>query len=155
MKKENSQKIEKKSNCYLYQIFANIKKLNHQIKLYLVRNPIIKNTLVFISSFVITFFVYFLAQTRSPISVVFTTGRISILKDRPTNITRDLIIDMSSFWEVGGVMTLLRALITDISKKRPNWRLVVLVSKDKKYMYDFPKTSNIKFKILKVSTFYL
>ena len=142
--KRKSPKNPKKSNCYPYQIFANIKNLNHQIKLCLTRHPIIKNTLVFISSFVFTFFVYFLVQTRSPLSDVFTTGRISILKDRPANVTRDIIVDMSSFWEVGGVMTLLRALITDISKKRPNWRLLVLVSKNQKHIYDFPQSPNVK-----------
>ena len=63
--KRKSPKNPKKSNCYPYQIFANIKNLNHQIKLCLTRHPIIKNTLVFISSFVFTFFVYFLVQTRS------------------------------------------------------------------------------------------
>ena len=105
---------------------------------------IVKNTLVFICSFIITFCLYFLIQTRSPISDVFTTNRISILKDRPANITRDIIVDMSTLSDPGGMMTLSQALLADIAKKRPNWRFLVLITKDRKHMYDFPKYSNIK-----------
>ena len=149
-KKGKDQKKRINQTFIFSKIFMNIKRINHRIKSFLTRHFVVKNTLVFISSFILTFFVYFLIQTRSPLSDVFTTGRISILKDRPANITRDIIIDMSSFWEVGGVMTLLRALVTDIPKKRPNWRLLVLVSKDRKHMYNFPKASNIK--LIEVST---
>jgi glycosyltransferase involved in cell wall biosynthesis len=66
------------------------------------------------------------------------------LKDRPSNITRDIIVDLSAFYESGGVMTLTRNLISDIAKRRPNWRFLVLVTQGRKHMYNFPQSSNIK-----------
>lgn len=132
-----------KSNSYLHKTLANIGKLSHWIAnstLY----SIVRNILICICSVIFTCFTYLLIQTESPISDVFTTGRISILKDRPANITRDVIVDMSHVLEEGGVTTLTQALIEDIAKKRPNWRLLIILKKGYKHIYNFPKNNNIK-----------
>ncbi|MCR4555733.1 MAG: glycosyltransferase family 4 protein, partial [Alphaproteobacteria bacterium] len=103
-----------------------------------------QNILIGVFSFVVTCCAYLLVQTTSPLSDVFTAGRISILKDRPANITRDIIVDMSVLCEKGGILTLTQDLISDISKKRLNWRLLVLVPRSQKRMCDLPESNNIK-----------
>ena len=133
-----------KLNGHLHKIFANITKFSRWIEKNLNFHSIAKNTLIFICSFIFTCFIYSLLRTKSPISDIFTTDRISILKDRPTNITRDIIVDLSSFYEVGGIMNLASALIEGIAVKRPNWRLLVLISKENKHMYNLPKMNNLK-----------
>ena len=94
--------------------------------------------------FVVTCFLLLLNRTKSPISDVFTTGRISISKDRPANITRDIVVDMSSLNKSGGIVTLTQALIRDIAEKRSDWRFLVMVKKRFKDAYNFRKNSNIK-----------
>lgn len=148
---QSDRKKQVKSSNYLRTLFANIKKLNQRIKSLLALRFMSKNILIGICSFVVTCCVYLLVQTTSPLSDIFTAGRISILKDRPVNIKRDIIVDMSSFWEAGGVMTLTRTLISDIAKKRPNWRLLVLVSRDHEHMYNFPKMPNVQQIVLSTS----
>lgn len=135
---------QKRFRDYLYQPITIMKYFYHWITVNLSFRSVIKNTAIFICSFIFTCFVFLLIQIKSPISDVFTTGRISILKDRPANITRDIIVDMSSFCEVGGIMNLTQALIKDIASKRPNWRLLVLISKENKHMYNLPKMNNLK-----------
>lgn len=133
------------SNNCLSQISTNIKNFSKWIFSRLDLYSITKNTIIFISCFLITCFICLLIQTESPISDVFTTGRISILKDRPANITRDIIIDVSFFQnEGGGVLTLSKAIIEDIAKKRPNWRLLIVAEKGCSYIYDFHKNANIQ-----------
>ncbi len=75
---------------------------------------------------------FLINRTRSPLRDVFTTGRISILKDKPANVTRDIIIDMSNLYMQGGILTLTQSLMMDIARKRPNWRLSVLIPKKAK-----------------------
>ena len=119
--RENRTKLNRK-------ILINISKFSRWIEKNLNFRSIAKNTLIFICSFIFTCFIYSLLRTKSPISDVFTTDRISILKDRPANITRDIIVDLSSFYEVGGIMNLALALIEGIAVKRPNWRLLILIT---------------------------
>jgi glycosyltransferase involved in cell wall biosynthesis len=45
----------------------------------------------------------------------------------------------------GGMMTLTKSLIADISKKRPNWRLLILISPEDKPMYDLLRSDNVEF----------
>jgi glycosyltransferase involved in cell wall biosynthesis len=85
-----------------------------------------------------------LIQTKSPLRDIFTANRISILENRPANITKDIIVDMSSLYVPGGISTLTKYLLIDIAKKRPNWRLIVLISRNEKHMYELPKNTNIK-----------
>lgn len=104
-----------------------------------------KNTLIFVCTFFFICLTYLLIQTKSSLSDVFTTGRISILKGRPANITKDIIIDLFSLSERGGVTVLTKTLIKDIAKKRPNWRLLILTSKKRRNTYDYlPQSDNVK-----------
>ena len=146
MKQFNKKRsLKQKRFCdYLHQPITIMKYFYHWISSNSKLRSIIKNSLIFICSFIITCFIYSLLRTKSPISDIFTTDRISILKDRPANITRDIIIDLSSFYEVGGIMNLASALIEEIAVKRPNWRLLVLISRENKHMYDLPKMDNLK-----------
>ena len=143
-KKNKSLKNPKKSNNYLLNIFSNIMKFICRIPLGLIFRRIIKTILICFCSLVIICFLFLISRTRSPLSDVFTTGRISILKDRPANITRDIIVDMANFTAKGGMMTLTRSLITDIAQRRPNWRFLILISKKHEHVYNFPKYPNIK-----------
>jgi len=105
----------------------------------------VKNTLIFVCTFFFICLAYLLIQTKSPPSDVFTTGRISILKNRPANITKDIIIDLFSLSERGGVTVLTKALIEDIAKKRQNWRLLILTAKNRRHTYDYlPQSDNVK-----------
>ena len=108
----------------------------------------VKKVLVCAISVFVTCFAYLLVQTRSPLSDVFTTERVSILKNRPANITRDVIVDLCSLCEKGGMMTLTESLVSEIAKKRPNWRFLVLIQKDQNRMYKLPERDNVK--IIKV-----
>ena len=137
-------KILKKSTSCFSKIFASIKKFIHWIFSHLYLRSIVKNTLIFISSFIFTCFIYLLIQTKSPIKDVFTTSRISILKDRPANITRDIIIDISSLGKKGGITTLTQSLVKDISKKRPNWRFLIPISSKNQSMKDLLISDNVK-----------
>ena len=146
-------KRQKKQSNYFLKIFANITKFIRWISLNLNLRSIMKNTTIFISFFTLTCFICLIIRTKNPIEDVFTTGRISILKNRPANITRDIIIDISTPPSQGGIMTLTRELIWNIAKKRPNWRLLILISPDEndKSIYNLPKDDNIK--LIEVSNF--
>ncbi len=121
-----------------------LKKLKNRIASGFQLNTKAKNILACIFSVIITCFAYLLVETRSPLSDVFTTKRISILKDRPENITRDIVVDMCFLSENGGMMTLTQALVNDIAKKRPNWRLLMLIPEGHKHQYDLADRDNIK-----------
>jgi len=125
-------------------VIVSIKKLSSRISLSLILRCIIKTIFICFCSLVIICFFYLLARTRSPLCDIFTTGRIGILKDRPANITRDIIVDMANFGAKGGMMVLTRSLVTDIAKRRPDWRFLILISKKHEHVYNFPKYPNIK-----------
>lgn len=57
---------------------------------------------------------------------------------------------MSNLYKQGGILTLTQALIADIARKRPNWRLSVLIHKKAKRLYNF-KNPNIK--LIKITRF--
>ena len=135
------------------KVFANISKFIRCIPLHLDLRSIIKNTIIFIVFFALTCFICLMIRTQSPLDDIFTTGRISILKNRPANITKDIIIDISTPASQGGIMTLTRELIWNIAKKRPNWRLLILISPDEndKSIYNLPRGDNVK--LIEVSNF--
>ena len=57
----------------------------------------------------------------------FTTEQVSALKDRPANITKDIIVDACGInGSCGGIKALTENIIDGICKKRPDWRFVVL-----------------------------
>ena len=143
--KNQSSKNRKKSTYDLAKIFTAIKKFVNRIPLGLILQRTIKTIVICACSVVIIFSLFLLCRTRIPLSDVFTTGRISILKNRPENITRDIIIDLVSLGERGGISVLTKILIEDIAKKRPNWRFLILTSKNRKHMYDYlPRSDNVK-----------
>ncbi len=133
-----------KSNRYLFKILTSIRKFRRLFSSNPTLCSVIRNTTVFICSLIFTGFICLLIQSESPISDVFTTGRISILKDRPANITRDIVIDVSYLYEDGGILTLTKAIIEDIAKKRPNWRLLIIAKEGYSHMYNFSKNKNVK-----------
>ena len=139
-KKKNRAKITN----YFRKFCFNIKKVTRRISLRSTLHQVIKNFLLCIIFCVTACFLYLFVRTRSPLSDIFTINRISILKDRPTNITRDIVVDMANFAARGGMLTLTRSLIVDIAKKRQNWRLLILVPKNRSEIYNFPKYPNIK-----------
>ena len=140
-KNKNTRKTNKSN---LNKTLISAKKLNCRISLGLTLRRIIKTVFICFCSLVIIFFLFLFCRTKSPLSDVFTSGRISILKDRPANITRDIIVDMANFGAKGGMMELTRSLVTDIAKKRPDWRFLILISKKHEHVYNFPKYPNIK-----------
>ncbi len=143
-KKWRISKNKLKSNSYFQKNLEIIRKFICSIPLGLILRRTIKTILLCFCSLVVIFFLFLLTRTKSPLSDVFTTERVSILKDRPANITRDIIVDMANFTAKGGMMTLTRSLVTDIAKKRPNWRFLILISKKDEHVYNFPNYPNIK-----------
>ena len=126
-----------------HRIFTNIKEVVHRISSNLVLRRTIKAIIICFCSLIILCSLFLLNRTKSNLSDIFTTGRISILKDRPANITREIIVDMSSLTMPCSIVNLTSALISGIAEKRPNWRLSVLVPKEAKCLYD-SKSPNVK-----------
>ncbi|MDR3151766.1 MAG: glycosyltransferase, partial [Holosporaceae bacterium] len=62
------------------------------------------------------------------LSDFFTHKRISALDNRPKEFTHDIIVDLSTTAELGGVLTLTENILQGIMKKRPNWRLILLIN---------------------------
>ena len=142
----NKEKIKSPKNQekhQLRQILANIKKFVCSVPLGLILLRTIKTILIYTCSLMIICSLFLLNRTRSPISDVFTTGRVSILKDKPANITRDIVVDMSSLTMPCSIINLTSVLIAGIANKRPNWRLSILVPREAKYLYD-SKSPNVK-----------
>ena len=59
----------------------------------------------------------------------FTNERVSVLKDRPEGVTKDIIVDACGVKDSGGIKMLIENLIDGIGEKRPNWRFTVIASK--------------------------
>ena len=73
----------------------------------------------------------------------FTNERVSLLKDRPPEITKDIIVDACGIKDSGGIKMLLENLIDGIGEKRPNWRFTVIGSRNAKHPFHF-KNKNVK-----------
>lgn len=73
----------------------------------------------------------------------FTSERVSILKDRPANITKDIVVDTCGVKDSGGIKMLIENLIDGIGEKRPNWRFTVVASKGIIHPFHF-KNKNAK-----------
>lgn len=74
----------------------------------------------------------------------FTTGQTSILKDRPVNIERDIIVDACGILNSNsGIKILTENIINGICKKRPNWRFVILCNSNIECSFNFTH-KNIK-----------
>ena len=71
---------------------------------------------------------YFLICSTPNWSDIFSTDRVSVLKNRPPNIKKDIIIDVALLDTKGGIDTLTKNLVEKIAQKRPEWRLNILFS---------------------------
>ena len=67
----------------------------------------------------------------------FTSERVSVLKDRPANITKDIVVDACGVKDSGGIKMLIENLIDGIGEKRPNWYFIILASKDSFKPFNF------------------
>jgi glycosyltransferase involved in cell wall biosynthesis len=78
-------------------------------------------------------------------SDIFTTDRVLTLKNRPPEFTHDIVADLSLNRGKGGVKTLTENIITGIAEKRPNWRIIIILSdhSDPDY-YKLERFKNIK-----------
>ncbi|MBO6055496.1 MAG: glycosyltransferase family 4 protein [Alphaproteobacteria bacterium] len=140
---EKSKNFKNPNKLNLNKVLISIKKFICGIPLCQILRHTIKTILICFCFLVIICFLFLIARTKSSLSDVFTTGRVSILKNRPANITRDIIIDMSPFAGPCSIVNLSSALISDIAEKRPNWRLLVLIPKEAKNLYNY-KSPNVK-----------
>ena len=59
----------------------------------------------------------------------FTNERVSVLKDRPEGVTKDIVVDACGVKDSGGIKMLIENLIDGIGEKRPNWQFTVIASK--------------------------
>ncbi|MDR0678180.1 MAG: glycosyltransferase family 4 protein [Holosporaceae bacterium] len=84
--------------------------------------------IVFIVVFLIVLQIALIGFSDARFSDFFTRGRVSCLKGRNSSIDRDIVVDCTCIREDGGIKTLTENLLGLIAKKRPNWRLIVLIS---------------------------
>jgi glycosyltransferase involved in cell wall biosynthesis len=95
--------------------------------------------------------IHILVISDCKISDFFSCGRLSILDDRDSKITHDIVVDLSTIAEEGGVLKLTENIIFGIIKKRPNWRLILLLSNFSNSSYQaISESKNIK--LLKITT---
>ncbi|MDR0555426.1 MAG: glycosyltransferase family 4 protein [Holosporaceae bacterium] len=57
----------------------------------------------------------------------FFVSRISLLENRASNITRDIVVDTICISDHGGIKILTENLIKLMAIKRPNWRFIVIL----------------------------
>lgn len=86
------------------------------------------------------FFVIFelIICSKASFSDFFTTEQVSILKDRPSYIKKNIIVDASGInGSCGGIKALMENIIDGICKKRPDWRFVILGNSDIERPFEF------------------
>ena len=71
---------------------------------------------------------YFLISSSPSWSDIFSTNHVSVLKNRPSEIKKDIIVDVALLDTNGGIDTLTKNLVEKIAQKRPEWRLNILFS---------------------------
>ncbi|MCR5225176.1 MAG: glycosyltransferase family 4 protein [Alphaproteobacteria bacterium] len=74
---------------------------------------------------------------------IFTSGRITELDNRPKQFEKDIVVNAAHLGKIGGVWTLTNNLLTEIAKKKPNWRFVVAIHEKLRKDYQIP-LPNIK-----------
>lgn len=68
----------------------------------------------------------------------FTTEQVSTLKDRPSSIKKDIIVDACGInGSCSGIKALTENIINGICKKRPDWRFVILGNSDIERPFEF------------------
>ncbi|MDR2157986.1 MAG: glycosyltransferase family 4 protein [Holosporaceae bacterium] len=82
----------------------------------------------FFATFSIVSILTLVALSDAKFSDFFTTGRVSHLKNRAANISKDVVVDVSSIQYDGGIKTLTENLIGAMAQKRPHWRFILLTS---------------------------
>ncbi|MDR2067639.1 MAG: glycosyltransferase family 4 protein [Holosporaceae bacterium] len=91
------------------------------------------------------------ASSNAKLSDIFTTDRISTLKNRPPEFTRDVVVDLSLCTNKGGVKTLTENIIVGIAQKKPNWRIIAILSDHSNQdYYKLKKFRNIKLVNVKI-----
>ncbi|MDR1551393.1 MAG: glycosyltransferase family 4 protein [Holosporaceae bacterium] len=81
----------------------------------------------------------------------FFAERISILKDRPSNITKDIVVDATGISYCGGIRTLVGNLIKMMATKCPDWRFIMLVEDHGRRFPELLPLGNVTFIVTKIS----
>lgn len=99
---------------------------------------------VFLVFFVILLISELILCSKASFVDFFTSETVSALKDCPSDISRNIIVDASEITsDKGGIKTLTENIIEGISRQRPDWRLIVLSNKNIKHPFEF-KHENVK-----------
>ncbi|MDR2107130.1 MAG: glycosyltransferase family 4 protein [Holosporaceae bacterium] len=103
---------------------------------------------VFVACFIVFFtaMIFFKLVCMAGVTDFFSRERITVLKNRPTSFTRDVIVDLTFIKFVGGIQILTKNILQGIIKKRPDWRLIFLVSEctNKSFLNFASSSENVK-----------
>jgi glycosyltransferase involved in cell wall biosynthesis len=96
-------------------------------------------------------FLLVVSLSKAKLSDIFTTDRISTLKNRPPEFTHDIVADLSLNRSKGGVATLTENVLVGIVKKRPNWRIIIILSDNSDLNYfKLGRFKNVKLIVTKI-----
>ncbi len=77
--------------------------------------------------FIVISIVSICVASKSSWSDIFTSGRISDLENRPKQFEKDIVVNVEYLKDSGGIWMLTSNVLEGIAKKRPNWRLILIV----------------------------
>jgi len=100
--------------------------------------------LVFVGAFFVLLLTELICLSNASFSDFFTTETVSSLKDKPNEITKEIIVDASCIHQNGGMKTLTENLINGMACKRPHWRFIVLTDSHSEDPPKFNNMNNIK-----------
>ena len=94
---------------------------------------------------VMSFFMLVLSS-RASFRDVFTTGRVSVLENRSSKITHDIIVDASMLNNCpGGIAVLTKDILQKMAQARPNWRFNVLTYEESRTFTELQALENVNF----------
>lgn len=108
------------------------------------------NIVIFVVTFLFMFTAGMIMISDASLHDVFTSSRISALKDRPENIKKDIFVDTTFLSATGGITTLTINVLKNLVHRHEDWRFIITEHEGQYQFKDFEKLSNVK--IIKVST---
>ncbi len=94
--------------------------------------------LVSLIFFILISFISLCAISKSSWHDIFTNGRITELDDRPKQFEKDIVVNAAHLGKMGGVWTLTNNILTNMAKKKPNWRFLIAIHEKLKDDYRIP-----------------
>ena len=90
-------------------------------------------------------FSYMVLVSEANINDIFSCDCISIFKNRPSEISKEIVVDTSLLDFNGGITTLTSNLIEKIAHRKPEWRFNLLLEKPNPKILKFKNLKNVRF----------